>query len=191
LESAEAEKKPQDVEDISALEAVPALTEHDEPASIWSLMTHQVVITMANYAFSVFMDSASSALNPLVYASPISYGGLGLSSFDIGIIMSISGIMLGLGSTVLFPVLTRKLGLKKLYRICFAGHLIIQPTYVLMNMTARHYGCVNRLVWMILVVQLSVANLTVMTYSRCPPLRMDVTIHVLMQSLSRLNVHLH
>jgi hypothetical protein len=130
-----------------------------------SLATHRVLITLANYAFTVFMESATSAILPLLYASPILYGGLGLSSFTIGIIMSISGILLGLSSILLFPYLSRKLGLTYLYRLGFAGFLAVQALYALMKVLAQKSGRVDGFVWAVLALQLFFNQLSVLAFS--------------------------
>jgi hypothetical protein len=144
----------------------PENVEPGEPVTFRSLATRRVLITLANYAFTVFMESATSAILPLLYASPISYGGLGLSSFSIGIIMSISGLLLGLSSLLFFPLLSRKLGLTHLYRVGFAGFLIVQALYALMNVLARRSGRVDGFVWAVLALQLYFNQFSVMAFSR-------------------------
>jgi uncharacterized membrane protein YvlD (DUF360 family) len=144
----------------------PDANDPKERATFRSLMTPRILITLLNYAFTVFTESASSSILPLLYASPISYGGLNLSSFQIGIIMSVSGIILGISSMLFFPILSRKFGLTNLYRIGFSGHLVTQTTYALMNWFARRSGHVDGFVIALLAVQLTFVNLTVMTFSK-------------------------
>jgi hypothetical protein len=147
----------------------PDIVEQAEPPTIRSLATPRILIVLANYAFTVFMESASSAIMPLLYASPISYGGLGLPSFYIGIIMSISGFLLGLSSILLFPFLSRKLGLTRLYRVGFTGYLAVQALYALMNVLARRSGRVDGYVWAVLGLQLCFNQFSVMAFSRFLP----------------------
>jgi hypothetical protein len=144
----------------------PQVTELEEPVTFRSLATRRTLITLANYAFTVFMESATSAILPLLYASPITYGGLGLSSFYIGIIMSVSGLLLGLTAILLFPLLSRKLGLTYLYRIGFSGFLVVQALYALMNILAQRRGRVDAFVWAILALQLCFNQFSVMAFSR-------------------------
>jgi hypothetical protein len=131
-------------------------------------MTPRILIVLANYAFTVFAESASGAIIPLLYATPISYGGLGLSSSQIGTIMSFAGIMLCMSSFFFFPLMARKFGLTNLYRIGFASHLVTQTTYSLMNMLARRNGYVDGYVIAALTVQVMMANFSVMTFSPSP-----------------------
>jgi hypothetical protein len=146
----------------------PRIVEPEAPATFRSLATKRILTTLANYAFTVFMESASTAISPLLYASPISYGGLGLSSFYIGIIMSVSGIMLGLSSILLFPLLSRKLGLTYLYRVGFAGFLAVQASYALMSMLAQRSGRVDGFVLVVLALQLCFNQFSVMAFSKFP-----------------------
>lgn len=157
-----------------------AKSEDDEPATIRSLMTPQILTVLANYAFTVFVESASGAIQPLIYATPISNGGLGLSSFQIGIILSMSGLMLGLSSFLFFPFLERKLGLTLLYRIGFAGHLVMQIAYALMNMLAQRNDCVDNYVLAAVAVQITLVNFTVMTFSSSP-----IAIHSIVLSANK------
>jgi hypothetical protein len=163
---------------------------HKERATFRSLMTPRILTTLLNYAFTVFVESASSSILPLLYASPISYGGLNLSSFQIGIIMSTSGIILGMSSMVFFPILSRKFGLTNLYRLGFAGHLVTQTTYALMNTFARRSGRVDGYVLALLAVQLTFVNLTIMTFSKFSCF--DYTcINTAVDKLDRLHVYSH
>ena len=169
LPSAVADRKIRNSEDTpstSTLDEDSNDAEHEEPTTFRSLITRRVVIAMANYSVTVFMESASSAIQPLLYASPIAYGGLGLSSFQIGLIMCASGIVIGVSSVLLFPPLSHKLGLTTLYRICFASHLFIQVSYAMMNVLARRSGRVDGAVLGFLAVQLIVYNFTIMTFSK-------------------------
>jgi hypothetical protein len=139
--------------------------QHEAPAAFRSLMTPQIMITLLNYGFTVFMESASQSIIPLLYASPISHGGLGLSSFNIGILMAISGMMIGLSSLLVLPFLLSRFGLTTVYRYGFAGHLVIQTTYSLMNVFARRSGHVDGFVIALLAVQVTFVNFTVLTFS--------------------------
>jgi hypothetical protein len=171
----------------------PETVDPEEPATFRSLMTPRILITLVNYAFTVFIESASSSILPLLYASPISYGGLNLSSFQIGIILTTSGIILGLSSMLFFPILSRRLGLTNLYRVGFAGHLVTNTTYALMNVFARRSGRVDGFVLALLAVQLTFVNFTVMTFSKYSACSILITsyMNIAVDSLYRLHVYAH
>jgi len=102
---------------------------------------------------------------PLVYATSIPYGGLGFSSFTIGIIMSALGIIIGISSAIFFPILLRNLGIYRLYRTAMGCYLVTVASFPIMNLLARRAGHVDWDVWVILVIQLCCAVATVMTFS--------------------------
>ncbi|KAF7977167.1 hypothetical protein HWV62_4599 [Athelia sp. TMB] len=138
----------------------------DEPPVPFSaLMTRRVLVPIINYAFLAFVEQCSSALLPLVYASSIGVGGLGLDSFTIGLLMSGLGIGIGLSSTLISPVVLRKLGPHKTYRIFFMCYLFTIGCYPIMNALARRAGGVDIFVWIVIAAQLGCITLTVMNYS--------------------------
>lgn len=142
------------------------LDEDQPPPALRDLMTRRVLIPLINYAFLAFIEQCCSVLMPLVYATSIPYGGLGLSSFTIGIIMSALGIIIGISSAIFFPILLRNIGIYKLYRTAMGCYLVTVASFPIMNLLARHAGHVDGYVWVILVIQLSCAVATVMTFSK-------------------------
>jgi len=130
-----------------------------------SLMTRRVVIPLINYAFLAFLEQCCGVLMPLVYATSIPYGGLGLSSFTIGIIMSVLGIIIGVPSAIFFPRLMKTVGIYRLYRIGFPCFLPIIASFPLMNAFAKRAGYVDWRVWVILTIQLSWYTATTMCWS--------------------------
>jgi hypothetical protein len=144
----------------------PASDPSDErpPPALRDLMTRRVLVPLVNYAFLAFIEQCCSVLLPLVYATSIPYGGLGLSSFTIGIIMSALGLIIGLSSAVVFPILSRKFGIYRLYRAALGCYLINIACFPAMNLLAKHAGHVNGYVWAILMVQLACTTMTVMSF---------------------------
>ncbi|KZP23886.1 MFS general substrate transporter, partial [Athelia psychrophila] len=138
----------------------------DEPKVPFSaLMNRTVLIPVVNYAFLVFVEQCSSALLPLVYASSIEAGGLGLDSFTIGLLMSGVGIGIGLSATLISPGVLRKLGPHNTYRTFFWCYLFMILSYPTMNFLARRAGGVDIFVWIVMAAQLSIITLTVMNYT--------------------------
>lgn len=142
-----------------------ATTDGQPPPPLRSLMTRSVIIPLINYALLAFVDQCCNVLSPLVYATSIPYGGLGLSSFTIGIIMSVLGIILGCASAIFFPKLLRTIGIYKLYTISFPCYLVIIAAFPFMNVLAKRAGHVDGRVWVVLVVQLSCYTLASMSWS--------------------------
>jgi len=144
----------------------PASNNNDDqpPPPLRDLMTRRVLVPLINYAFLAFIEQCCSVLLPLVYATSIPYGGLGLSSFTIGIIMSALGLIIGLSSAVFFPMLLRKFGVYRLYRTALGCYFITIASLPTMNLLAKHAGRVNGYVWAVLVVQLACTTMTVMSF---------------------------
>jgi hypothetical protein len=134
------------------------------PPTLRDLMTRRVLVPLINYAFLAFIEQCYSVLLPLVYATSIPYGGLGFSSFTIGIIMSALGLIIGLSSAVFFPILLRKFGIYRLYRIALGCYFINIASLPTMNLLAKHAGRVNGYVWAVLVVQLACTTMTTMGF---------------------------
>ena len=127
-------------------------------------MTRRVLVPLINYAFLAFIEQCCSVLMPLMYATSIPYGGLGLSSFTIGIIMSALGVIIGVSSAIFFPRLSRKFGIYSIYRTAMGSYLITVASFPVMNLLARRAGCVTGYVWAVMVVQLACSTLSVMSF---------------------------
>ena len=128
-------------------------------------MTRSVMVPLVNYGGLAFIEQCCSVLMPLVYATSIPYGGLGLSTFAIGIIMTTLGIIIGFSSAFGFPILLRKMGIYRLYRTALQGYLVIVASFPIMNLLAKRAGCVDGYVLAVLAVQLFCVIATVMTFS--------------------------
>lgn len=172
LPSAIFKKKRQDPErsSISNQQQVPdgLDSSHDSepPPSLRSLMTPSVLIPFINYAFLAFVDQCCSVLMPLVFATSIPYGGLGLSPFAIGLIMSSLGVILGLSSALFFPPLSRRFGYRTIFRVAIAGYAIVVLTFPFMNYSARRTGAVNAATWAFIAILMACSAITTMSYSK-------------------------
>ena len=168
MPSAVSSKIRQDPEQSSTSNPNQSLNEsgapEDKPPSLRSLLTPNVIIIFVNYGFLAFVDQCCSVLIPLVLATSIPYGGLGLSPFTIGFILSGLGVLLGLSSVIFFPPLTRKFGYRKIYRIAFACYSIVILTFPLMNYSAKLTGTVNAATWVLVVVCMVCTAFVTMAY---------------------------
>ena len=63
--------------------------EADKPLSLRSVLTKPVIITVANYAMLALLDSAVMSYIPLVWSTPVEYGGLNLNPASIGLWLSL------------------------------------------------------------------------------------------------------
>ncbi|KIM71098.1 hypothetical protein PILCRDRAFT_17383 [Piloderma croceum F 1598] len=119
-----------------------------------SLLVRPVLLTIINYAFLAFIDQCFVVLQPLMYSSSISVGGLGFSSFTIGMILGIWGVISGIISIFAFPKVLRKFGIRRLYMAAFASYLVCLAGFPIMSIFVQRSGSVDAKVWIVLVLQL-------------------------------------
>jgi len=143
--------------------AYAALTDSERP-TLLSLLIRRVVVTIVNYAFLAFIDQCMVVLQPLMYSSSIPLGGLGFSSFTIGIILGVWGIINGIISIFAFPKVLHRFGVRMLYIVAFASYLVCLVAFPVMSVLAKRSGSVDAKVWTILILQLSFYVLAYMGY---------------------------
>ncbi|KAF7986457.1 hypothetical protein HWV62_31231 [Athelia sp. TMB] len=129
-----------------------------------SLLHRRIVTAIICYAFLAFIDQCMVVLQPLMYSSSISLGGLGFSSFAIGLIMGVWGVFNGLFSIFAFPRVLRIFGARRLYMISFAGYLVCLAAFPILGVLARKSGRVDGKVWAVLIIQLVAYMLAYMSY---------------------------
>jgi hypothetical protein len=85
---------------------------HDEttnkPLPLKSLLVFRVIIAGSNYAFVSLVDISFRAIQPLFLSTPIELGGLGLSPFTIGTILSVFGVLNGFCQIFFFPSIHKR-----------------------------------------------------------------------------------
>lgn len=103
---------------------------------------------------------------PLVFATSIPFGGLGLDSFTIGIIMSTLGIIIGFVSALLFPFMSKRIGVYRLYKMSFRCYFVIVAAFPIMNLLARRANGVDGPVWVTIAILMSSYVVASMNYSK-------------------------
>lgn len=103
-------------------------------------------------------------LQPLMYSSSISLGGLGFSSLTIGLIMGVWGVINGIISIFAFPKILRRIGARNLYMTAFASYLVCFATFPALSILAKHSDSIDAKVWIVLITQLSFYMLAYMGY---------------------------
>jgi len=130
-----------------------------------SLLVRRVVVSIINYAFLAFIDQCLVVLQPLMYSSSIPLGGLGFSSFTIGIAMGVWGTINGVFSIFAFTKILDKFGVRRLYIVSFASYLVCFGAFPVMSSLAKRSGVVGGIVWVILVLQLTFYVLAYMGFA--------------------------
>ena len=128
--------------------------ESDKPPPLRSVLTKPVLITVANYSMLAFLGAVLESCIPLVWSTPVQYGGLDLSPASIGFWMSLFGGMNGIFQFSLFPHFARRLGLQRVFVssvISCAAILIIFPVE---NLAVVVGGGPNVVAWLFIILQL-------------------------------------
>ncbi|KAF8756402.1 MFS general substrate transporter [Rhizoctonia solani] len=99
----------------------PDQTEFPEPETVpppplSSLLTRRVCTTILNYALLSLLDISLVALSPIVFASPVAVGGLGMQPATIGLVLALQGIVTGAATALLVPRMQRWFGMRMTYR---------------------------------------------------------------------------
>jgi len=118
------------------------------------LLAPQILVV---YGFITFTDMCVQVLQPLVWSTSTSLGGLGFDPYRIGLIMSIWGFMNAIvQSTCLGPII-RRIGPKNILVAAFASWVIILALYPFLSFFAQNAGGADARVWTILIMQLAIS----------------------------------
>lgn len=94
-----------------------------------------------------------SYLQPLVLATPIALGGLGLDAPTIGLILGFNGIIVGVVQVMFFAPLHRRLGTKTAFMAALAAYFGVYLSWPLMSFLAQRAGKIDASVVLILALQ--------------------------------------
>jgi len=125
------------------------------PPPLRSLLTRPVLTSIANYAMLILLEMASLALIPLIWSTPVKFGGLDMSPASIGMCMSVFGCMDGIFQFTVFPHAVRCFGLRRVFVTCIAASAVVIIMFPLENLVLRHaFGGSTTAVWPLIFVQL-------------------------------------
>jgi hypothetical protein len=99
-----------------------------------------VCITIFNYALLSLLDISLVALAPIVFASPVAVGGLGMQPATIGLVLALQGVVTGTATALLIPRMQRWFGMRMTYRCgvwLYLGQIWLLP--------AMHYAVKSNL----------------------------------------------
>ncbi|KAG9084535.1 hypothetical protein FRC07_013614, partial [Ceratobasidium sp. 392] len=85
------------------------------PPPLRSLLTPRVCTTILNYAILSLLDISLVALQPIVFASPIALGGLGMEPASIGLMLALQGLVTGVATAIFVPRMQKWFGMRNLY----------------------------------------------------------------------------
>ena len=109
-----------------------------KPPPLTALLTRPVLITIANYAVLSFLEASAITLIPLIWSTPVEFGGLNFSPASIGLWMSVSGCMDGIFQFGIFPRIVGHCGVRPVFFSSIAMAAVIFAMFPLENLVLRH-----------------------------------------------------
>ncbi|KAK7017703.1 major facilitator superfamily multidrug-resistance DHA1 sub-family [Favolaschia claudopus] len=137
----------------STFTASPVDEEEAPVPPLRDLFIKPVIISLTSHALLCFCESSYEVLMPLIYATPIDTGGLGLSPLYIGRIMAVLGLLNIFTQLFLSARVIRYLGPRTIFITAFACMAYSFLAYSLLNFFARRAGRVDGWVVAVLVTQ--------------------------------------
>jgi hypothetical protein len=108
-----------------------------------------------------------SYLQPLVLATPIALGGLGLDAPTIGLVLGLNGIIMGVFQVIFFAPLHRRFGTKKTFITALSAYFVIYISWPIMSFVAKRTGKLGAPVFVVLVLQQIASAFAGVGYSEC------------------------
>ncbi|KAH9027870.1 MFS general substrate transporter [Lactarius pseudohatsudake] len=128
--------------------------ESQKPLPLRSVLTKPVIITIANYAMLALIDAMASAYIPLVWSTPVEYGGLNLSPASIGLWLSLYGVMDGIFQFIFFSHFVSRFGLRRVFVFSLVSCAVVYVLFPLENLAVVVGGGPNPVVWLLIILQL-------------------------------------
>lgn len=122
----------------------PPLAELFVPAFTWKLV---------NFGCFAFVDMAVFALIPLVYSTPIEYGGLGMDPFTIGLIMGSFAMANGILSALCLGSLLRRWDPKVIFQHGILSLFVSFAAFPIQDAFARRAGRADSVVMTLVLLQ--------------------------------------
>ncbi|KAF6759870.1 major facilitator superfamily domain-containing protein [Ephemerocybe angulata] len=159
--------------------AIPPPVEEVKPP-LSALLVFDYVITILNYGFFSFIDMSVTALIPLVYSTPLEYGGLGMDPFKIGTIMATYGVLNGTMSVLFLGPLVRRYGPTKVYQYGIFAIFVSLSAFPIENILARRAGGIDAWVALVIVIQFAAQTVLSPCYASMGILVIQVCPHKLL-----------
>jgi hypothetical protein len=130
----------------------------EPPSTLKSILVPEVLYPVGTYSIIALLDSSYTVLIPLTYTTSVAAGGLGLSPFHVGIILSVWG-----AANMPFPIfcvprLIKRFGARTINFIGVSSFLVGFGSLAGLSILAKEAGYANWLVWALIPVQFLLAN---------------------------------
>jgi hypothetical protein len=140
--------------------------DEEKPMTLRALLTRPVVISVANYGLIGLLEMIAGVLIPLVWSTPVEFGGLSMSPASIGLWMAGYGFLNGVFQFVAFPHIVERFGPRRVFLVSIAT---FAPMYLMLlfeNLTLRYVCGGASLTVLIIVIQLSSIAISDMGFSK-------------------------
>ncbi|KAF9076459.1 major facilitator superfamily domain-containing protein [Rhodocollybia butyracea] len=128
------------------------------PSSVQSLLgDSRLRTTLTSLGFLAFTHMAYESLLPLVYTTSIPVGGLGLSPYQVGVILGIFGLFNGFWNWLVLTKVLKKLGPRKTLTLFYAFFLLHFALLWILRDAAFNAGRITPHIWALFVFQLFVS----------------------------------
>ncbi|KAJ4488407.1 major facilitator superfamily domain-containing protein [Lentinula aciculospora] len=130
----------------------------EPPATLKSILIPEVLLPIANYSLIALLDSSYTVLIPLTYTTSVPAGGLGLTPFHVGIILSVWGT-----ANIPFPIfciprLIKRFGARNINFVGVCSFLVGFGSLSVLSMLAQATGYANWLIWALIPLQFLFSN---------------------------------
>ncbi|KAH9005448.1 MFS general substrate transporter [Lactarius hatsudake] len=136
----------------------------DKPPPLRSVVTKPVVITVANYGMTALLNAVAMSYIPLVWSTPVEYGGLDLSPASIGLGLAVYGGIGGFFQFIFFSRFVSRFGLRRVFVFSVASCAVICTLFPFENLVMTRGGP-NPVVWLLIILQMSSLCVFDMGYS--------------------------
>lgn len=133
-----------------------------------TLLHPPLLLVFLNYVFLSFLSMADAVLLPLMYSTPLEYGGLGMTPFAIGTILGTFGIINTVFQAKFIGQVMRHFGTRKLFTFGILSLCVTFAIYPVMKYAARRGGGVDGFVIMCIVIHLASMAPMYMAYGKQP-----------------------
>ncbi|KAK2686636.1 hypothetical protein QWA68_015257 [Fusarium oxysporum] len=109
--------------------------------SIWQLLRAPgVAIVLWVNTHCMLLAFAFTAILPVALFTPVSLGGASMSSLEISVFLAIQGGSQALWILIGFPVLQRRMGTRRLLKVCGDAYPFLFLSYIVLNTLLRYGG---------------------------------------------------
>ena len=127
----------------------------DKPLPLRAVLTKPVIVAVANYSMISLLDTVLDSFFPLVWSTPVEYGGLNLSPASIGMWLSLFGAMDGVFQFLFFPYFISRFGQRRVFVFSIISSAVILAVFPFENLAVVAGGGSNLVVWLLIIVQLT------------------------------------